>query len=420
MSAQRIAVLVALLVATSLAGLAEDYYTPPVVSVPLVKAAPAVDGVVNAQEWSGAALLSDFLTVGGKARPALPTTVYLAHDNKALYLGAQLFDPQPDKLRREVTERDGEVWRDDCLELFVDTVGQRKSYAHLAVNALGTKYDSFDGVVSEDFDWEVATSVGPEGWSVEIRLPFANGIAPRPGDTWVVEVARNATRVDELSTWGRHHKSFDEPQNFGTLIFSGRPWRVHVDDPGSLWLGENSAFITIEPLPDRPMPTFSSSTAIVVVKLNVRVMGRDKTGHYFGAVKETESFESLQVSVPYSVNQDGFSTVTFSLTDQEGIVRWRSGPYSVDVPPVAETLARAEQKMGRALLAWAAMPDSEAKQQAGDRLEDLLVSWRYLGQQYQNRNLMTRSEVESLLLQAKLILGHAEMLLSEMTTPPPA
>ncbi len=161
MSTNKAMMIVALLAASCVCVQAAEFYTPPVVSVALLDKAPEVDGTVGSQEWGQVAMLSDFITLGGQASATPPTVVYLGYTNEALYVGATLFDPNPQQLRREVTQRDGEVWRDDCLELFVDTTGDRQNYAHLAVNALGTKYDSYDRVVTEDFQWDASSSGCP-------------------------------------------------------------------------------------------------------------------------------------------------------------------------------------------------------------------------------------------------------------------
>ncbi len=398
MSLHKAAMIAALLAVACLYAQAAEFYTPPVVSVALLDKAPVIDGTVGSQEWGRAAVLSDFITLGGQACAPLPTVVYLGYTKEALYVGAKLFDPKPRQLRREVTQRDGEVWRDDCLELFIDTSAERQDYAHLAVNSLGIKYDSYDRVVAEDFQWDAAATVQDDGWSVEIRLPFANQIAPQPGDEWIVEVGRNATRTDVLSSWGYHNKSFHEPKNFGTLIFGGHPCRVTIDDLGAMWLGQNTAFISFP------------------IKLNVRVMGRDKRGHFFDSVKRTLAPGPQQASVPYLIKQDGFSTVTFSLTDNRGLVRWRSAPYPVKVPPVSTALAEAEQKLGDALVAWAKMPDSSNKEHMRGMLEEMLMAWRSLNGRYQKREQMNRSELEQLLLEVRLITKQTQALMSQISS----
>ncbi len=413
MSMNKATMISALLAVACICAQAAEFYTPPVVSVALLNKAPVMDGTVGGQEWSGAAVLSEFVTLGRKSCAQLPTTVYLGYTKQALYVGAKLFDPNPQQLRREVTQRDGEVWRDDCLELFIDTAGKRQDYAHLAVNALGTKYDSYDRVVTEDFQWEAAATIQDDGWSVEVRLPFANQVAPRPGDKWILEVARNAARADVLSSWGYHEKSFHEPKNFGTLIFGGRPCRVTIDDLGAMWLGQNNAFVSIRPLYELPAVVEPASSQ--TVKLNVRVMGRDKRGHFFGSVKETLTSSTQQVSVPYLIKQDGLSTITLSLTDHEGVVRWRSGPYPVEIPPVSMSLAEAEQKLGDALVAWAKMAEGSDKQHFQRMLEEMLMAWRSLNDRYQKREQMSRSELEQLLLEVQLITKQTETLTSKIS-----
>ena len=410
-------ILAVLLVATGWAKSAE-FYTPPVVCIPYLEHAPQIDGVLTAEEWHNAAVLSQFVAVGGNSRPQLPTTVYLAYTNEALYVGADLFDPQPQQLRQEVSARDGEVWRDDCLELFIDTEGKRSHYARLVVNSLGTKYDSYDRVASEDFQWEAAAAVGDDGWSVEVRLPFANQVPPRPEDKWILELARNAARADVLSSWGLHDKSFHEPQNFGTLIFGGRPWRVQINDLGAMWLGKNNAFVSFRPLYE--LPAEGESAQLPFMKLNVRVMGRDERAHHFDSVKQTLPADSPQLAVPYLIKQDGFNTVAFSLTDHEGTVRWRSSPYPVQIPPVSSALAQAEQKLGDALVSWAKMPEGISKQRVQKLLEEMLMGWQALHQRYQKRQQMQRTELETLLRQVQLISEQAQALMADIAAASPA
>ncbi len=182
-----------------------------------------------------------------------------------------------------------------------------------------------------------------------------------------------------------------------------------------MWLGQNTAFISFRPL--YKLLTTEESESPQTIKLNVRVMGRDKRGHFFDSVKQTLATTTQQASVPYLIKQDGLGTVTFSLTDQEGIVRWRSGPYPVDIPAVSAALAEAEQKLGDALVAWAKMPDSSNKQHMQGMLEEMLTAWRSLNDRYQKREQMNRAELEQLLLEVQLITKQTEALMSQISNP---
>jgi len=146
-------------------------------------------------------------------------------------------------------------------------------------------------------------------------------------------------------------------------------------------------------------------------------MGRDERGHYFDSVKQSVA-ATQQIAVPYSVKQDGLSTVTFSLTDHEGVVRWRSAPYPVAVPPVSAALKQAEAAIGDALVAWAQLPAGPDKQAYDKQLADLLTAWGYLDKRYQKREHMTASELEALLAQVELINQQAQLTRQQMTPSP--
>ena len=413
MHKNRLTIMLCLLSLAALRVGAAEFYAPPVVSVPLVATAPIIDGQIEPGEWSEAAVFSDFMLVGGAERPTLPTTVYVAHDASAVYLAAQLFDPNPALLRAEAEQRDGDVCADDTLQLFIDTAAGRRSYAHLAVNPLGTQYDALDEDVTEDFRWEAQAAVDDSGWVMELALPFANDIPPKPGDTWVLNIVRNATAVGEQSSWCRLQRTFGEPENFGTLIFGQRPFKVILDDMGALWLGENTGWASVQPLA-RLEEGESEQAAEWAVKVNVRVMGRDSRGHFFDSVKETVGIEGTQIPVSYTVKQDGLSTVTFSLTDHEGVVPWRSSPYPVAVPPVSTALRQAETILGGVLVNWAQLPAGPLKQAMNKELGDLLKAWEHVHKRYELRERMTREELEGLLAQVKLIKQQTEVVVARM------
>ena len=76
MDKNRLAIMLCLLVLSALSVSATEFYTPPVVSAPLVATPPTIDGQIEPGEWSEAAVLSDFIVVGGAERPkVLPPTL---------------------------------------------------------------------------------------------------------------------------------------------------------------------------------------------------------------------------------------------------------------------------------------------------------------------------------------------------------
>jgi len=228
----RVILLTTLLLASLSAGWCASAYEPPVISVPMVRKAPVIDGKVDPAEWAQAAVLSDFVTLGGEKLPALHTTVYLEYDAANFYLAAVCSDPNAANLKTVADKRDGPVLDDDSIQVAIDTVGRRKDVALLAVNAANVQYDSWNGDVSQSFKWQSATSRGPDGWSVELAVPFSRGIGPAVGDSWLINVARNAPGAGEFSSWAPVVKSLLETDRLGPLTFSGPAFRVGLRSLG--------------------------------------------------------------------------------------------------------------------------------------------------------------------------------------------
>ena len=345
---------------------------PPVVVCPRVEKAPQLDGRIDPGEWAAAGVLSDFMLLGARGLPRLPTRVYVMHTTRALYIGAQLYDDRPSEIVADVTERDGRVYEDDCLELFIDTDGTRSEYAHFVVNSLGAKYDAYGHDVAENFDWNVFAAVNDTGWTVEIELPFDRGTPPLEGEAWVVGVCRNAARAGQLSTWCRHERDFHEPVAFGEMVFGAPLLTARVDELGDRLLGDNLAYVTVDNLGASP----------ITAKLNVVVMGDDRRSHYFGTLKhDLDGRGGAQLYIPYKVRRCGPAWVAFSVTDEKGAVAWRTAALPIDLPDVSTPLDAVAGVVADAWKAWAMLAESEARDDLRREMELLQREWSYLDEQ---------------------------------------
>lgn len=383
------------------------FYTPPVVSVPKVKVAPQVDGKIDAAEWANAAPLSPFVLLGGEGQPVNATSVWVMYDDHNLYVAAILSDPAPATLKAATTDRDGPIWEDDCLELFFDTDDQRKSYIHLAVNPKEVQYDAYLKDRTADYRWKARCATLDNCWSVELELPFANDFPPAVGVTWGFSVARHSAASNELSAWDRKLQSFHELDSFGSLTFSDKPLSLEIANLGALWLGGNTAQVVVR----------NNAEQAQLCKVNVRVLGRDKYGNFLGSTKVTAAASARQtLSVPYTIPEDGFSTVAFSLSNAAGKTVWRSAPYAVRTPEVAPQIAAIEKTLAAATRAWMKLPDGENKQSLQGELDVLTAQWRYLVAQYKNRAELSQDELGSLVEAADKLKGESDLLLRQVET----
>ena len=105
-------------------------------------------------------------------------------------------------MRTTITERDGPVWEDNTLELFLTHPDMGASYFHFIVNAAGTVYDrrvdaSEKGDKSFNSSLEVKTHVLADRWVLEIRIPTAElGEKCFLGQSWKINVLRTRCTRD--------------------------------------------------------------------------------------------------------------------------------------------------------------------------------------------------------------------------------
>lgn len=185
---------------------------PPEKSVPVVipfaSVEPVIDGRVNEELWTKAAVFKDFYQTspGDNIAPSKPTEAYVLYDKKNLYVAFKCWD-EKDKIRATVAQRDG-VFSEDNVRFWLDTYGDRRRAYIIGMNPLGIQQD---GVFSEgqgaDFNVDLLMEskgvIEDWGWSVEIKIPFKSiRYVAGKGKIWGFNAARNIDRLnDEFDSW---------------------------------------------------------------------------------------------------------------------------------------------------------------------------------------------------------------------------
>jgi|GEM_PF-1722181 len=192
-----------------------------------VRAAPTIDGRLDDECWRAAVGTSDFVTTLGKPTK-LRTQAHVAHDGDNLYVAFECTDSQPQSLVKEHTQRDSDVYLDDCVEVFVDANLDFKTYYHFLVNAGNVQRDESGDVTgtprydpSWDARWESAVSIGDNGWRVEIRIPLEQlGIQLEQDEVIGINLCRKAARAEELSCWVPTNGGFHNPHRHATIVLA--------------------------------------------------------------------------------------------------------------------------------------------------------------------------------------------------------
>ncbi len=175
---------------------------PPVFTLPLSRTAPTVDGRIGDEEWAAAAQFTGFIGMAEKEYFQRQGRVWLTWTREALYMayrcrfpaGRQTGGAWDEKaLRAFVRERDGRVFADDSVELYLAPEKQTR-FIHFIGNSLGTIMDRRFGDVDWRGDWQFENRLDDAAgvWQFELRIAFSSlGVdPPRNGTRWFINVAR--------------------------------------------------------------------------------------------------------------------------------------------------------------------------------------------------------------------------------------
>jgi len=174
-----------------------------------------IDGNLDDEAWKGIEPTGDFITsspVFGK-RSTEKTLVRIAYDNSAVYVGAYLYS-KPSAIRKQLTARDVISMQDvDYFVVGFDTYHDRQNAFVFRITSAGVQGDAREsqsgsgggGVVFDatwDAVWESKTSIKPDGWVAELRIPFsAIRFSKKDVQDWGINFARFIRSNNENSIW---------------------------------------------------------------------------------------------------------------------------------------------------------------------------------------------------------------------------
>jgi len=175
-----------------------------------VEGAPRIDGIFDEAFWQRAAVATDFVQREPSAgEPATQRTeVRVVYTNDTLYVGARLFDTEPDRVVGTEYRRDALLEAEDSFEIFLDTFRDGRNAFYFATNPVGSRLDALmrneGAVLNFEWDgvWEVAAVRDQSGWTAEFSIPFNTlrySVDRRTG--WGLNFGRRVARNREESYW---------------------------------------------------------------------------------------------------------------------------------------------------------------------------------------------------------------------------
>ncbi len=169
-----------------------------------------IDGKLDEDEWlSNTDKASDFIMFEPDNGKLIPdnkkTEVKVLYDNSAIYISAVLYDNEPDKILKEITNRDV-FGASDHFSVFINGFNDGQQDYRFFVSAAGVQMDCLATEDNEDFTWdaiwESKVKITDFGWTVEMKIPYAAlRFSNTKEQTWGLNFMREIKRNVQKYTW---------------------------------------------------------------------------------------------------------------------------------------------------------------------------------------------------------------------------
>ena len=181
----------------------------------LVKNAPVIDGILSDEIWKDLDPATDFTLIWPETRQGknvpkeFETTAYVGYDEDAIYVGAILNHPNPDKMPKEFSQRD-DIWDVNAENFFVtfNTYNDDLNFFGFQITSAGTVGDVYSSgsIESDDFLYDTVFDakayISSDGWSLEMVIPYSALRFPEKEiQLWGLNFGRKIQSLNETYVW---------------------------------------------------------------------------------------------------------------------------------------------------------------------------------------------------------------------------
>jgi hypothetical protein len=169
-----------------------------------------LDGKLDEAIWQSVPIATDFVMFqpdnGKKVEENKRTEVRVLYDNEAIYIGALLYDNEPNKILKEISKRD-DFGTADFFGVFVNGYNDGQQNFQFFVNAADGQADCLaTDSNGEDYSWDAVWDskavITDFGWVVEMRIPYAAlRFSSETKQTWGVNFFREIRRDRAKYSW---------------------------------------------------------------------------------------------------------------------------------------------------------------------------------------------------------------------------
>jgi hypothetical protein len=171
--------------------------------------APKIDGSLHDPaweqvQWAGGDFIQHDPDPGAEA--SVQTKFKILYDDKSIYFAILNLDPDPSKIARRMSRRDG--FEGDFVEINIDSYNDKRTAFSFTASVSGVKGDEYVSNDGNSWDanwdpiWYLQTRITNEGWIAEIRIPLSQlRFGSKEEHVWGLQVTRRLFRKQERSNW---------------------------------------------------------------------------------------------------------------------------------------------------------------------------------------------------------------------------
>ena len=141
---------------------------------------PKIDGIPDDAIWQELPSFNDFNMYEpgneGTVPPEYQTEVKFAYDDNFVYVAAYMYDPNPETILNQFSQRDEVFVQADVFTIALNTYNDGINETRFYITSAGTIGDAFISNGRFDFSYNVVFSArssrDDKGWYAEFKIPY--------------------------------------------------------------------------------------------------------------------------------------------------------------------------------------------------------------------------------------------------------
>ncbi|MDI1305192.1 MAG: DUF5916 domain-containing protein [bacterium] len=169
-----------------------------------------IDGKLDENVWKSVPVAKDFIMFepdnGKPIAENKKTEIKVLYDNDAIYVAALMYDNEPNKILKEISQRDN-FGASDIFGVFVNGYNDGQQDFRFIVSASDGQADCIGTDTNgEDYSWDAVWKskavITDFGWVVEMRIPYAAlRFSGEKKQTWGLNFFREIKRDQQKYSW---------------------------------------------------------------------------------------------------------------------------------------------------------------------------------------------------------------------------